>query len=102
MDNIETLVERFLDDRDLLSEEELDALVAAAKDDSSIAATLKDQLVIDELLAQSMAVDRRDFVAQVAQRIRDGESSPDESASGDNQVTTQMRQLLEPSPPSRR
>ena len=95
MDNIETLLERFIDDRDQLSDEELDALVAAAQRDTSIASTLKDQLVIDELLAQRLAVDRRNFVAQIGQRIRDEDATTPTVTAEDGDVAGEMRQLLD-------
>ena len=95
MDNIETLLERFIDDRDQLSDEELDALVAAAQGDTSIASALKDQLVIDELLAQRLAFDRHNFVAQVGQRIRDQESESSSITAEDGDVAGEMRHLLD-------
>ena len=95
MDNIEILLQRFIDDRDVLSDDELNALVTAASNDASIAATLKDQLVIDEMLAQQMAVDRQDFVAQIAQRIRDGKHGDGKTPAGEHQVAQQMRELLD-------
>jgi ferric-dicitrate binding protein FerR (iron transport regulator) len=101
MQNIELLLERFLDDRDALAEDELAALVAEVARDPQQAARLKDQLVIDELLAQELAIDRRNFPAQVRQRIRDAESPaaaaalPGEVALVDKQLATDMRQLAD-------
>jgi len=95
MDNIETLLERFIEDRDHLDDGELDALVEAAERDPHLAARLKDQLVIDELLGQRLAIDRRNFVAQVAQRIRDDELAPIPPEPADPNITADMRQLLD-------
>ncbi len=95
MDNIETLIERFVDDRDQLSDEELDELVDAAGADPLLAARLKDQLVIDELLAQRMAIDRRDFVAQMGQRIRDDQYGIPEPAPVDAEMARDIRDLVD-------
>lgn len=95
MDNIETLIERFVDDRDQLSDEELDELVDAAGDDPLLAARLKDQLVIDELLAQRLAIDRRDFVAQMGQRIRDDQYGIPEPAPVDAEMARDIRVLVD-------
>lgn len=76
MQSIEQLLERFLDDRDALAEDELDALVDAAGRDPQLAARLKDQLVIEELLAQQLAVERRNFPAHVRQLVREEDVPP--------------------------
>src|SRR5205085_1839624 len=64
-------VHRYLEDRDSLSLRELDGLIAALRADSELAIKLREQLLLDDLLAQKLAVDRRNFVAQVEQRIAD-------------------------------
>jgi hypothetical protein len=71
MSDIDTLAQRFLDDRSGLSEVELDAFIAALKADPEYAAKIREQLQLDDLLAQKMTLDRRNFVAQVEQRIAD-------------------------------
>jgi ferric-dicitrate binding protein FerR (iron transport regulator) len=71
--SIESLVQRFLEDRSSLAPTELDALIAGLRVDPQLAASLRDQLVIDDLLAQKFALDRRNFEAQVAQRVADFE-----------------------------
>ncbi|MDP6446961.1 MAG: FecR domain-containing protein [Pirellulaceae bacterium] len=65
------LISRFVDDRDALSEEELAQLTDHLRQSPQQLERLKDQLLLDEHLAQSLAVDRRNFTAQVDQRIRD-------------------------------
>ena len=71
MSDIDSLVHRYVEDRDALAPRELDELVAALKADSELAGKLRDQLILDDLLAQKLAVDRQNFVAQVEQRIAD-------------------------------
>ncbi|HEV7279510.1 MAG TPA: FecR domain-containing protein [Pirellulaceae bacterium] len=67
----ETLVRRYLDDRDSLSDRETLALARWLEADPSRVAELRGDLVLDELLAQKFAVDRRNFPAQVRQRVSD-------------------------------
>src|SRR5687767_4547593 len=65
------LLQRFVDDRDGLEEHEYAQLVAAVTQSPDLALQLRDQLVIDDVLSQRMAMDRRRFDAQVQQRIAD-------------------------------
>ncbi len=71
MFDIDQLVHRYLEDRDALSARECDALIAALRADPELATRLRDQLLLDDLLAQKLTLDRRNFVAQVEQRIAD-------------------------------
>src|SRR4029079_18256894 len=71
MYDIDLLVHRYLEDRDSLSTRECDALIAALRADPELAGRLRDQLLLDDLLAQKLALDRRNFVPQVEQRIAD-------------------------------
>src|SRR5262245_32459915 len=71
MADMDWLVQRYLEDRCSLSPRELDELIAGLRADSELAASLRDQLLLDDLLAQKFALDRRNFVAQVEQRIAD-------------------------------
>src|SRR5262245_62315633 len=71
MADFDSLVHRFLDDRGSLSSRELDELIAGLRADPEFAVTLREQLVLDDLLAQKFVLDRRNFVAQVEQRIAD-------------------------------
>jgi hypothetical protein len=71
MTDFNELIHRYLDDRSGLSADEMDNLVAGLRDDPDLAVGLRDQLLLDELLAQKLAVDRRNFEAQVEQRIAD-------------------------------
>jgi len=69
--SIDELVQRYLEDRADLAPTELDALIAGLRADPQLAASLREQLLLDDLLAQKFAVDRRNFEAQVAQRVAD-------------------------------
>lgn len=96
-EHIEKLLEQFVDDRDALDEHELEALVDAVGADPLLAARLKDQLVMDELLAQRLAIDRRDFFAQVQQRIRDDEAPPQAGSpiQSEAEMLREMRELAD-------
>jgi hypothetical protein len=65
----EELIARWLDDRASLTEDEAAELVRLLSDDPALAQQVKDQLATDELLSRRLAVDRRNFENQVAQRI---------------------------------
>lgn len=77
MKSIDKLVEAYLDDRDALSSKELERLAAELDRSPALAGSLKDQLVVRELVSQKLAEDRRNFNAQVAQRRRDFERGED-------------------------
>lgn len=77
MSNPKSVVERFVDDRDGLSDKELEALVDRLRENPELAAELKEQLLLNELLSQRFAVDRRSFVAQIDQRVRDFDAGED-------------------------
>ncbi len=68
---LETLMQRFLEDRDSLDEQELAALLHALEQSPDAARRLKEQLLIDHLLTERLAVDRGGFPNQVRQRLRD-------------------------------
>jgi len=89
MTNLETLINRFLDDRAELPAEELDALIAGLLAEPGRAVALREQLVVDDLLAQKLTVDRRNFLAQVEQRLADFERA---EAEIDDQVA-ELREL---------
>lgn len=78
MSNLDTLVQRFLDDQSELSADELDELIAGLKAEPARAVALRQQLMVDDLLAQKLTVDRRNFRAQVEQRIADHERNEQE------------------------
>jgi hypothetical protein len=71
MIDLDSLVHRYLEDRDGLTPRELDELIRGLKADPEFALKVREQLVLDDLLAQKYALDRRNFVAQVEQRIAD-------------------------------
>jgi hypothetical protein len=71
MSDLDFLVHRYLEDRQTLEAEELDTLIAGLRADPELAITLREQLMLDDLLAQRAALDRRHFLAQVEQRVAD-------------------------------
>jgi hypothetical protein len=71
MSDMDSLLHRYLEDRASLAPRELDDLIAALRADPGQAASLRDQILLDDLLAQKLTLDRRNFVAQVEQRIAD-------------------------------
>lgn len=70
----EDLIARWLDDRASLSDDEAAELERLLTADPALARQVKDQLATDELLSRRLAVDRRNFENQVAQRIVGSES----------------------------
>lgn len=70
-ESLAELIRRFVDDRDALDEHEYADLTAAVQASPELAAQLRDQLVLDDLLSQRLAIDRRRFDAQVQQRVAD-------------------------------
>ncbi|HEX5103804.1 MAG TPA: LamG-like jellyroll fold domain-containing protein [Pirellulaceae bacterium] len=84
MSTPESLIHRYLDDRSSLDAAELDELIALLRAEPARAAALREQLLLDDLLAQKLAVDRRIFQAQVGQRIADfhrGQAEMDDQVS---------------------
>jgi len=69
--DVDELIERYLDDRDSLSDEELAVLVQAVGASEELACELKNQMLIEELIAQRISVDRSNFLAQMKQRVDD-------------------------------
>lgn len=82
----DSLLHRYLDDRASLGEDELDQLIALLKAEPAQAVTLREQLILDDLVAQKLSVDRRNFPAQVGQRIADYER-------GQEEINTQVADL---------
>src|SRR3954468_5841011 len=78
MSNLDLLVQRYLEDRGGLSPREVDDLIAGLRADPELAITLREQLLLDDLLAQKLAPDRLNFVAQIEQRIADFERGHEE------------------------
>ncbi|HVW00794.1 MAG TPA: FecR domain-containing protein [Planctomycetaceae bacterium] len=71
MNAVRDLMQRFVEDRDQLSESELESLLSAVRGEPQLASELKEQLIIDELLAQRLDLTRWHFLPQIDQRIRD-------------------------------
>ncbi|QDU26307.1 FecR protein [Anatilimnocola aggregata] len=72
------LIKQYVEDRLSLSAEELDQLIEALRAQPALAIELRTQLLLDDLLAQKLAFDRRNFLAQVGQRIGDFEQGEEE------------------------
>jgi hypothetical protein len=87
----ESLIHRYLDDRSGLEAAELDELIALLRAEPARAVALREQLLLDDLVAQKLSVDRRNFPAQVGQRIADYHRGEEEM---DNQVSD-LRALAE-------
>src|SRR6478609_5175076 len=71
MNSTRQLAARFVDDRDSLSTEEFEHLVEGLRAEPQLVVELRDQLMTDDLLWQKLGVDRRNFLAQVDQRVSD-------------------------------
>ena len=65
----EPLIAKWLDDRAGLTEDEALELQRLISADPELARSAKEQLATDELLSRRLAIDRRNFESQVAQRI---------------------------------
>src|SRR5436190_7218971 len=89
MSDIDSLIHRYLEDRASLAARELDELIAALRADPELASSLREQLLLDDLLAQKLTLDRRNFVAQVEQRIADVKRGHEELS----QQTADVRSL---------
>jgi hypothetical protein len=70
-DDLLELLRRFIDDRDSLEEHEYARLVDAVKASPELGVQLREQLLLDDALSQRLALDRRQFDAQVQQRVAD-------------------------------
>lgn len=88
---IDQLMKRYVEDRTSLEPDELDQLIATLRAQPALAVEVHTQLLLDDLLAQKLAVDRRNFLAQVGQRIGDFEQGEEEIY---NQVS-ELRALAE-------
>lgn len=89
--SLDTLIHRYLGDRAALAAGELDALIAGLRAEPARAVALREQLLLDDLLAQKLTLDRRNFTAQVGQRVADYERGQEEM---DSQVAD-LRSIAE-------
>lgn len=71
MSDTSNIIRRFIEDREGLSDEEMASLIATLRASPQLALELKEQLLIDDLLAQNLDLTRWRFLAQMDQRIRD-------------------------------
>ncbi|QDU47898.1 LamG-like jellyroll fold domain-containing protein [Gimesia panareensis] len=71
MDDTRQLMARFVENRDSLSDDELEQLVSELRAQPRLAADLKDHLSVDDMLAQTFDLTRWHFLPQVDQRLRD-------------------------------
>src|SRR3954463_12299241 len=74
----EELFHRFLEDPASLNEAELEELIAHLRAEPTKAVELREQLIIDDLLGQKLAVDRKNFLVMVQQRLADFERGEEE------------------------
>ncbi len=72
------LIHRFLEDPAGLAEAELEQLIAHLRAMPAKAVELREQLIIDDLLGQKLAVDRKNFTIMVQQRLTDFEKGEEE------------------------
>jgi ferric-dicitrate binding protein FerR (iron transport regulator) len=78
MSTLDSLVKRFIDDQSDLSPDELDSLIAGLRAEPARAVALREQFVVDFLLAEKLTLDRGNFLAQVEQRIADHQAAEEE------------------------
>ncbi|MBC7853939.1 MAG: FecR domain-containing protein [Pirellulaceae bacterium] len=74
----EELIHRFLEDPSALTEADLEQLIAHLRAEPARAIELREQLIIDDLLGQKLAVDRKNFIVMVQQRLTDFERGEEE------------------------
>jgi ferric-dicitrate binding protein FerR (iron transport regulator) len=86
MSNTKSLIQQFVDDRDSLSEDQLQLLVEQLEENAQHAIELKEQLILNELVSQRLGIDRNDFLAQMQQRVRDCDA-------GEEVLTEQIESL---------
>ena len=91
MNDVSDIIRRFIEDRDAIGDEEMAMLVATLRASPQLAAELKEQLLIDDLLAQALDLTRWRFLAQMDQRIRDL-SDPQDVSAGVLPWTTRPRE----------
>ena len=65
------LIHRYLEDPAALGEPELEQLIALLRAKPTMAVELREQLIVDDLLGQKLAVDRKNFIIMVQQRLTD-------------------------------
>lgn len=71
MSDVLDLLRRFVENRDQLSDSELESMAGALRAQPELAIELKDQLIVDELLSQKFELTRWHFLPQIDQRLRD-------------------------------
>jgi hypothetical protein len=72
------LIHRFLEDPAGLAEADLEQLIAHLRAEPAKAVELREQLIVDDLLGQKLAVDRKNFIIMVQQRLTDYERGEEE------------------------
>lgn len=81
---LEPVLQKFLDNRQSLSDEEFAQFLETLRTQPALAELLKDHLLIDELLAQQFQMERKDFIGKFEVRLREenghGLISPDPTA----------------------
>lgn len=72
------LIHRFVEDPAGLAETDLEQLIAHLRAEPGKAVELREQLIVDDLLGQKLAVDRKNFIIMVQQRLTDYERGEEE------------------------
>jgi hypothetical protein len=72
----EEILAKFLSDRESLSDTEYAQLSEALQQDLELRKSLQQDLVFEEFLSRSLSFDRRNFSAQMEQRLRDLDPQP--------------------------
>jgi len=70
MPSIESVMQRFLENRDGLTDGEFQFLLETLRSQPQLAEQLKDQLLMDEQLAQQFHINRQDFLSQFEKRLQ--------------------------------
>lgn len=73
------IIHRFLEDPAGLTEADLEQLISCLRTQPHKAVELREQLIIDDLLGQKLAVDRKNFIIMVQQRLTDFERGEEET-----------------------
>ena len=69
--SLEPVLQRFLENRDSLTDQEFSRLLEALRTQPAMAELLKDHLLMDELLRQHYQMDRKDLIEKFEQRLRE-------------------------------
>ena len=91
--HLDSLLHRFLEDRESLSDAEFQQLLESLRTQPHLAERLKDHLIMDDLLAQQFVQDRRDFIGWVEKRLREETPAAAENLSALNEKPIETYRL---------